>query len=172
MRRDIEAIKHAGAQGVVIGALRSDGAVDEETIAMLVAAAAPALSVTFHRAFDCCLEPLQALQTLMRLGVDRLLTSGQASTAWEGRELIKTLVEQACGRIVVMPGAGVTEHNIWPLLEHTGAVEAHVGSACHEDIFQSGLVRLGCSYQGDEHAIRRVSAQKVGALVKMIQCEK
>ncbi|CAM9424443.1 unnamed protein product [Choristocarpus tenellus] len=149
MVRDVEAVKNAGAHGVVIGALLSDGTVDKETIAKLVKKATPAMTVTFHRAFDCCMEPFITLRALVRLGVDRVLTSGQASTAWEGRDVISKLVEASQGQVAVMPGAGVNKDNIRQLMEHTGAKEVHVGSACHDDAIQSGMINLGQAFQGD-----------------------
>lgn len=124
MMEDIKAAKELGANGVVLGVLRPDGHIDTRVAEQLIAAARP-LKVTWHRAFDVARDPLQALEDIIALGCDYLLTSGQQQTAWEGKELIARLVEKAAGRIVVMPGGGVRESNIAELRQVTGAREFH-----------------------------------------------
>jgi copper homeostasis protein len=124
MERDIDLAGEWGADGVVIGALREDGQVDVDRCRRWIAGARP-MRVTFHRAFDVCADPVRALEDLLDLGVDRLLTSGQAATAWEGRELIASLVARADEGLSVMPGAGVNEQTAAPLLRETGARELH-----------------------------------------------
>ena len=94
MHHDVAAFREAGADGVVLGVLRPDGTVDEERVADLVAAARP-LRVTFHRAFDMTRDPRAALETLIELGVDRVLSSGQEASAPAGVRLLTELVEQA-----------------------------------------------------------------------------
>lgn len=124
MLRDIRLAKRLGANGVVIGALKPDGSIDEETVRRLVEEA-EGLSITFHRAFDVCTRPLEALEQIIALGCHRLLTSGQAPTAEQGIPLIKKLVEQSAGRIIIMPGAGVNPQNARRILSETGASEIH-----------------------------------------------
>ena len=124
MLRDIRMAKKLGANGVVIGALRPDGSVDEETIRRLVGES-EGLSITFHRAFDVCTKPLEALEQIITLGCHRLLTSGQASTAEQGISLIRKLVEQSAGRLIIMPGAGVSVKNARRILSETGTHEIH-----------------------------------------------
>ena len=124
MRRDIELAKSAGAQGVVFGILRADGTIDTERTETLIAAARP-LAVTFHRAFDMCRAPHTALDELIRLQVDTLLTSGQAATAEAGLPLIAELVEQAAGRIHIMPGSGINPANIRRIAQHSRAAHFH-----------------------------------------------
>ncbi len=125
MQHDLKLAKELGANGVVIGALTSQGQVDRKTTQQLMELARP-MNVTFHRAFDMTADPCQALEHLIELGVDRVLTSGQQATAWEGVELIKELVKQAAGRIIVMPGGGINEHNLLALVQQTGVHECHV----------------------------------------------
>lgn len=127
MMASIAMCRELGANGVVIGALRRDGSVDVEMVSRMIAAARP-LSVTFHRAFDECNEPFAALDDIIALGCDRLLSSGLEESAYDGRELLAALVERAAGRIVIMPGGGVRPSNIDALDETTRAVEFH-GSA-------------------------------------------
>jgi copper homeostasis protein len=124
MVRDVEAVRAAGAFGVATGALAAGGRIDVQRTTCLVAAARP-MQVTFHRAFDMTRDPREALETLMELGVDRVLTSGQRRSVPEGLELIRELVDQAGNRIVVMPGCGIQEDNLREVLEVTGAQEVH-----------------------------------------------
>lgn len=128
MLRDIELCREAGAAAVVIGALDSRGDVDMPLMRRLCDAAS-GMSVTFHRAFDVCANPLVAFEDVLALGCDRLLTSGHESDAFKGRFFISELVERAAGRIIVMPGCGVRRSNIARIAADTGAVEFHASSA-------------------------------------------
>jgi copper homeostasis protein len=127
MKKDILAARELGANGVVLGLLTTDGNVDVERTGKLVGLAAP-MSVTFHRAFDMTSGPFKALEDIISLGIDRILTSGQERTALEGVDLIKELVERAGDRVIIMPGAGVTERNIKKILSITGAREIHTSA--------------------------------------------
>ena len=125
MESDIAFCRSAGAAGVVVGALTPDGAIDLPAMRRLVAAAGP-LSVTFHRAFDVCSEdPFQAVDKIISLLCTRLLTSGMAPTAWEGRELIARLARHAGNRLIIMPGSGVRPDNLAALAAATSAPEFH-----------------------------------------------
>ena len=125
MMDDIDYCKTVGAAGIVVGALTPEGIVDLPAMRHLIAAARP-LSVTFHRAFDVCTEdPFTALDKIISLGCDRLLTSGQAPAAWEGRSRLRLLVRRASGRLIVMPGGGVTPDNLSDLAAFTLAQEFH-----------------------------------------------
>ncbi|MBQ7461152.1 MAG: copper homeostasis protein CutC [Bacteroidaceae bacterium] len=139
MLRDIRLAKRLGANGVVIGALMPDGSIDEDTIRRLVDEA-EGLSITFHRAFDVCREPFEALEQIISLGCHRLLTSGQAATAEQGIPLIKKLVAQSAGRLIIMPGAGINVNNALRILSETGANEIH-GSLRKNGHTDAGLVR-------------------------------
>lgn len=110
MRSDIETAKAEGADGVVIGLLSATGEIDIARTRELIALARP-LSLTFHRAFDMTPEPFGALATLIELGVDRVLTSGQEASVLEGLPLIVELTKRAGDRIVIMPGGGITARN-------------------------------------------------------------
>ena len=125
MKYDIEEAKRLGANGVVIGLLNPDGSVEVARTRILVGLARP-MSVTFHRAFDMTCDPHAALETLVELGVDRILTSGQENSALEGLDLITDLVRQAGDRIIIMPGGGITERNIKKIEAQSGVTEIHV----------------------------------------------
>jgi len=124
MLDDIHAAREAGAFGIATGALLARGMIDGEVMSRLIEAARP-MQVTCHRAFDMARDPREALDTLIELGVDRVLTSGQGRSVLDTLDLIAELVARADGRIAVMPGGGVREDNIREVLEHTGAGEVH-----------------------------------------------
>lgn len=135
MLEDIRHAKEAGAAGVVTGALRSNGTIAEDRTRELIAAARP-LQVTFHRAFDVCRDATDALEALIALGVERVLTSGQAATAPQGVATIARLVRQAAGGIGVLPGGGITPDNVAALVRATGVSEVHLTGAVPR---QSGM---------------------------------
>jgi copper homeostasis protein len=124
MLKDVLLCKQSSCDGVVIGLLRSNGDIDLSRTARLVEAAYP-MEVTFHRAFDRCRDPLAALEELISIGCQRILTSGQQPSAPDGMELIAQLVTAASHRIVIMPGSGVRKENIRSLAENSGATEFH-----------------------------------------------
>lgn len=124
MLNDIILCKHLGCDGIVTGLLKRDGTIPLKKAARLVSAAYP-MEVTFHRAFDRAIDPLERLEDLVNIGVQRLLTSGQKPTAIEGVDLIKQLIVQSNGRISIMPGSGVRINNVKKIALETGAVEFH-----------------------------------------------
>jgi copper homeostasis protein len=128
MRRDIDTARSLGASGVVLGVLRPDATIDRETTATLAERARP-MSVTFHRAFDQVLDPALALETLIALGIDRVLTSGCHPTALEGIDVLRRLVEQARHRINILAGGRIALENLAKIFVQTGVPEVHLGSA-------------------------------------------
>lgn len=131
MSESIRECAACGAAAVVVGALDSAGDIDLAACRLLVREAGSlGLGLTFHRAFDCCRDPFLALEQIIELGFDRILTSGQQPSAMEGAPLIRELIQKAGGRIAIMPGAGVTPSNIDTLHELTGAVEFHGTRLC------------------------------------------
>ena len=124
MLRSIAFCKSAAVAGIVIGALRPDGSVDMETMSQLIAEARP-LPVTFHRAFDECRDLKASLEDVIALGCERLLTSGGCPDAYAGRFVLGELVAQAAGRIIVMPGCGITRSNLEEIASVSAALEFH-----------------------------------------------
>jgi copper homeostasis protein len=124
MLASVEAVRRSGAGGVVFGVLRDDGTLDVPRMQALIAAARP-LRVVCHRAFDATPDADAALDALLLLGVDMVLTSGHAPTALAGAETLSRHVRRAAGRIVVMPGGNVRAHNVWEIVHRTGANEVH-----------------------------------------------
>ena len=124
MLDQIERARTAGADGIVTGALTAQQLIAETSARELIAAARP-LPVTFHRAFDACVDLPAALEQLIQLGVERVLTSGGAPTAPEGAARISGLVIQAERRIEILPGGGIDASNVARLVEGTGVHEVH-----------------------------------------------
>jgi copper homeostasis protein len=120
----IRAVGDSGAAGIVAGAIAASGNVDVKAVEAIVAAAHP-LPVTFHRAFDELEHQWSALDTLVGLGVARVLTAGAAPTAEEGAVRIKQLVGQSAGRIGIVAGGTVRAHNVPALVRVTGVTEVH-----------------------------------------------
>ncbi len=124
IKADVLFCKNAGCDGVVTGMLLKNGRVDKERVNEIVNLARP-MVVTFHRAFDRSADPFEALEDIIETGCVRILSSGQQSTAGQGSELIRQLVQRAAGRIVIMPGSGIRSSNIHEIAALTGAVEFH-----------------------------------------------
>lgn len=124
MLDDVAALRELGVAGVVVGCLTPDGRIDEARMTALVAAARP-MSVTCHRAFDMTRDAQEAVEALVRCGVDRVLTSGQRDTALEGIDILRRTVRAAGKRLVVMICGELDEHNIGEALSRSGAPEAH-----------------------------------------------
>jgi copper homeostasis protein len=125
MKADIATAKVLGADGIVIGCLTAEGDIDRERTRELIALGRP-MNVTFHRAFDMCRDPRGGLEELIALGADRVLTSGQETSCLEGLERLTALEKQAAGRIIVMPGGGVTPNNACRIVTATGVTEIHL----------------------------------------------
>ena len=124
MLQDVKLCKQLGCDGIVIGLLDTDGRIDIKRISLLVEAAYP-LGVTFHRAFDRCRDPFDAMEQLIQIGCERILTSGQKPLAADAVEIITQLNKAADKRIIIMPGSGVRKENIKMLAEQTGCIEFH-----------------------------------------------
>lgn len=156
MASQIESALEAGADGIVIGCLTASGDVDLPAMERLVSVVetwnlaaellhsdlchaandshffpdpARRVTITFHRAFDVCCRPFEALEQIIGLGCDRILTSGQESTALAGAELLRELRKRAAGRIILLPGCGVTPENAAQILARTGCTEIHASAS-------------------------------------------
>lgn len=172
MLKDIENARRLGADGVVFGCLTSEGDIDIALMKQLLEAA-QGMSVTFHRAFDVCRQPKQALETLIQLGCHRILTSGAQPTAEQGIPLLKELQAQADGRIILLSGCGVNENNIARIASETGIREFHFSA--REQLssgmqFRNEAVSMGGTVCIDEYSRPVTTAERVrktiGALVQ------
>ena len=170
MEQDIVAARECGADGVVIGALTADGDIDTTACRRLIEKA-QGMSITFHRAFDMCNNPMKALEDIIALGCHRILTSGQAATAEKGISLLTQLTAAANERIIIMPGCGVNAGNAKNILEATQCNEIHasarksVGSGM---LFRHSGVSMG-NPDSDEFARKETDANEVKAIVEAIR---
>jgi copper homeostasis protein len=140
MHHDIVAARMLGASAVVLGILGANRRIDRRKTRQMIEVARP-MSVTFHKAFDAARDPFEALDDLIELGVDRVLTSGGPSTAREGLPVLAELTRRSAGRIAVMAGGSIGLDDIRPLID-AGLREVHVGSAaCRDGVTDPSMVR-------------------------------
>jgi copper homeostasis protein len=170
IRRDIQRCKDVGADGVVIGFLTPDGRIDVERTKEIVELARP-LKVTFHRAFDMTRDPFEALEDLIITGVDRVLTSGQENIVTLAIPLIQRLIRQAGDRIIIMPGAGLDEHNIHDFHKKVKAREYHATLRSvveslmefrREGVYMGGLAEI------PEFSNKETDAERVRGFLRQI----
>lgn len=167
MKEDIKAFKTLGCEGVVIGILTAEGRVDKPRCAQLVDLAKP-MQVAFHRAFDMTENMEEALEDIISLGIIRILTSGGKASALEGAAVIEKLIALAAGRIVIMPGAGISEKNISALIRTTGAREFHASARRQipgSMAFRNENLSMGAS--NDEYSYSLTDAELVKNLLEL-----
>ena len=167
MREDVLAARTAGTDGVVVGILHPDGTIDAARTTVLIEAARP-MAVTFHRAFDLARDPFEALEVLVTLGIERVLTSGQEATALEGLPLISALNQRAGARIIVMPGGGITPRNVERITQQSGVQEIHFAAlqaAASGMLFRREDVYMGGELRAPEYSHARTSASLVRAVM-------
>lgn len=168
MRRDIDAVRRAGLDGLVLGVSRPNGELNDEALRRLLDHA-DGLPCTLHRAFDVTPELDVALETAIELGFERILTSGGASSAWQGRERIADLVARAAGRIAIMAGAGVTADNVVELVRLTGVREVHAScSATREAGAAPSGERLHGRLGIDPTQMKETQAERVLDLLRAL----
>ena len=170
MKEDILAFKQAGVNGIVFGILTPEGDVDMERSREVIKLARP-LSVTFHRAFDMTRDPYKALEDLIELGVDRVLTSGQEASVPEGADLLADLVKKADGRIIVMPGCGISERNFPKIHAKINASEYHVHLPAEERSlmkFHPGHIYMGGLLRQSEFTVTHTDTSRVRDIIGML----
>lgn len=170
MLHDIETARKAGADGVVFGCLTADGEINIPLMKRLIEASGN-MSVTFHRAFDMCSNPKKALEEIIALGCDRILTSGRQMTAVKGIPLLKELHEQANGRIIIMPGCGINASNIRRIAEETGCSEFHFSgrsSVPSEMKYRNSNVSMGGTVKIDEFSREITDKNKVAEVIRIL----
>jgi copper homeostasis protein len=116
-----------GADGIVFGCLQPDGCIDEEFTSAMIAKAS-SMDITFHRAFDVTPDLFSSLETLIRLGIPRILTSGGKADVWQGMENITALIRQAGQDITILPGGGLTSARASEFIHHTMTKEIHLSA--------------------------------------------
>ena len=169
MIEDIRAAKRLGADGLVFGCLRPDSSVDMGVMKRLMDEAGDT-PVTFHRAFDHCSDPYQALEDIISCGCCRILTSGCRPTALEGAELLSDLVKRAGDRIIIMPGCGVKEGNIAEIARLSGAREFHFSA---RESVESGMIfrnpQVAMGSEDDPYGTVQTTARRVAATIEPLK---
>lgn len=170
MAHDVEAAIQAGADGVVIGALRPDGSIDTDTCRRLIECAA-GRNVTFHRAFDMCSDPEAALETVISLGCNRILTSGCAPTAKDGIPMLRKLIQQAGNRLTILPGGGVNPDNAAHIMRETRCHELHASakhSVASRMAYRNPAVAMGTP-GSDEYSRNVTDAGTVRRIIEQMK---
>ncbi len=169
MAQDIGMCRDLGVDGVVFGCLKADGTIDVERNRYLMECSR-GMSVTMHRAFDRAADPQRALEEIIDLGFDRILTSGQQPKAVQGMELLAKLNRQAAGRIILMAGSGVTEQYIRDISEATGLHEFHFsGRESRPSAMQYVNPNLYMGRPGaNEAALDYTTARRVAATIAQL----
>ncbi|MGY8563174.1 copper homeostasis protein CutC [Paracidovorax citrulli] len=160
MLRDIAQCRQLGCDGVVIGALDAAGDIDVPLCRDLVAAAGP-LGVTFHRAFDAARDLPAALEQVIALGCQRVLSSGGQASAQAGSDMLARLVTQAGDRLAVMAGAGISPENITDIATTTGCRELHASA---KTVRLSGMRYRNGDLRGLDNDWTQTDANTVAAL--------
>jgi copper homeostasis protein len=168
MRRDIAIAKSLGVHGVVLGVVTPEGTVDTARTRDLALAARP-MAVTFHRAFDLTRDADEALDAIIGIGLDRVLTSGQRATALEGADVIAGLVRRGAGRIRIVAGGKVSPANAREIVQRTGVRELHAraaGPVPGPMRYRREQVVLGRTYTPDEYSRVETSPDLVKGIVR------
>lgn len=162
MQKDVAYCKRAGCDGVVIGMLHTDGTVDKARCGKLVEQAYP-MGVTFHRAFDWAVNPFEAMEDIIDIGCERILTSGQRPVAMDGAALINELIRQADNRIIIMPGSGIRSANMPALMKKTGACEFHTSARSR---VVSAMQYVNAS-MGEDQSVVRADRQEIETILNL-----
>lgn len=167
MLQDVKLCKELGCDGVVIGLLNADGTIDLKKTSKLVEAVYP-LGVTFHRAFDRCSNPFEAMEQLIQIGCERILTSGQKPSAPDAIDMIEQLNREADERIIIMPGSGVRRENIKLIAEKTGCTEFHSSLRSKR---KSSMDFIHPAFAGSEESYMNnyIDSEEVKALRKALE---
>lgn len=167
MKKDIQICKDLGCKGIVSGVLNSDNSVDVERTKALIELSKP-MAFTFHRAFDRTLNPYEALTHLIELKADRILTSGQVTSAEKGILLLKELKELADGKLTILPGSGINPNNIL-IFKDAGFKEAHCSAVRPPDTVDTPSVPMntpGFLNEGKEMVSNKAT---ISAMLKLIE---
>ncbi len=176
MLMDMRLAVSLGAKGIVVGILKPDGTVDVERMKEFMHEVKAQtflvdkeIEVTFHRAFDVTRDPFEALETLIELGVTRILTSGQEANLFEGGPLVAELVKRAGDRVTIMAAGGISEKNFARLRELVGAQDYHMRLSEKTQSameYRKGGVYMGGLLRASEFEGSQVSETRLHALLE------
>lgn len=172
MLEDCQILMENGADGIAFGFLKEDSSIDEErTKKMIDIIKSYHGEVVFHRAFDCVKDPYKSIETLISLGVDRILTSGLKAKAVDGKDLIKELQDQYGSQIQILAGSGMNASNAKEMMEYTGIYQVH--SSCKDWICDpttsSQYVTYSYAVHPNEQNFDVVSKELVKEIVNSIE---
>lgn len=167
---EVKMFREERADGVVVGALNPDGTLDMEQLARFRQSAGE-MEIALHRAFDVCADPMTALEQVIGLGYDTILTSGQKATAWEGRDMLRALQEAARGRIEILAAGGIGRSVIEKLVPYTGISSYHMSGKVEADSAMTFRME-GASFglpERDEYKLLRTDSANVKAAVAYLR---
>lgn len=167
MKADINLCKELGCQGIVSGVLKANNTIDVSRTQELIALAKP-LSFTFHRAFDWIEDSFEALDTLINAGVTRILTSGKSTTAIDGMEHLKCLVEKANNKLIILPGGGINSENAF-LFKQAGFKEIHCSASSIHYANELEAIPMNSPIFFDERIIVHSDSDKIKAILNRIR---
>lgn len=169
LNEEVEMFREESADGVVVGILNPDGTLNTEQLARFKKSAGD-LEIALHRAFDVCADPMQALEQIIELGYNTILTSGQKETAWEGRDMLRSLHEAARGRIEILAAGGIGRSVIEKLVPYTGISSYHMSGKTEKDsamTFRMDGASFGLP-ERDEYKLLRTDSANVKAAVEYL----
>lgn len=170
LKEQVEMFKEEGADGVVVGILKADGTLNVEQLAELKQSAG-SIEIALHRAFDMCIDPLVALEQVIELKYDTILTGGQALSAWDGRDILKKLQKKSQGRIEILTAGGICREVIEKLLPYTGITSYHMSGKIEVEsamAYRKPGASMGLP-ERDEYKLLRTDSSKVKAAVDFLQ---
>lgn len=167
MKYNILQCKALGCSGIVSGVLNKDNTIDIERTKELIGLAKP-LPFTFHRAFDWVKNPLEAMEQLIDLGVDRVLTSGQETSAQKGIELLKQLKEKAQNSMTILPGSGINANNAL-LFKEAGFKEIHCSATTLNQVIVTPKISMNSTSFFDERFEAYSDVEKISKISKIIE---
>ena len=169
MKHDIQLCKDLGYAGIVSGVLNSDNSVDTERTRELIELSKP-LPFTFHRAFDWTPNPLETLEHLKKLNVQRILTSGQASSAEKGIGMLKQLKETSQNQMIILPGCGINPTNA-PLFKSAGFTEIHASATTSETVSDVPKISMNSAKFFNETIDVYSSTEIIKSILKQLRNE-
>lgn len=170
LKEEVSLFREEGADGVVVGILNPDGTLNTEQLSELKQEAG-SMEITLHRAFDVCADPFQALEQAVEMGFDTILTSGQAPTAWEGRDLLRELQKKSRGRIEILAASGIGPEPIRNLIPFTGISSYHMSGKSELEsamTFRKKGIGLGLSESSD-YKILRTDSHEIRTSVALLK---
>lgn len=171
MKEEVKAFKAEGVNAIVFGILTPEGDIDTARCREIIELARP-LEVTFHRAFDMTKDPYKALDDLISLGVDRVLTSGQEATVYEGIDTLKRLIEIAGDKIIILPGSGIKERNFKKIDAALHAKEYHMSLSSTKEskmTFHPGHIYMGGLLRQSEFLIPCTDSKKIENILNLMK---